>query len=209
MKIGDKELVEWGIVTNFVIGTPPVRTKQYTVPGRNGALDATEALTGFPVYDNRPISITLHISKESTTQCQRVYDEIYKYCHGKIKSIIFSFDDEWYYEGRITVTVKQINRFNGEVTLNADCGPYAIKRTVTQIDASSTTGEERDVELKNSGMPTTVEVTTDAEIHIIRGNAEHVISPGTFILVPLLYDDEVIAITGAANVTITYQEGKL
>ena len=41
-------------VTNISPVSPPeVRREVITIPGRNGEIDLTEALTGYPIYGNR------------------------------------------------------------------------------------------------------------------------------------------------------------
>ena len=209
MYIGEKKLEDWGIVTSFSIGDAPVRTKEYTVPGRHGTIDASEALTGYPIYENRPIAINILVHGKTPEEYQVLYDEINKYCHGKTRKIVFPFDSEYYYEGRMKVSISQSDDSHGEISINASCYPYALKKEITYIDASSESDEERHILLTNSGMPTKVTVTTDAEITIIRGNSEKTLSAGTYTLTPLLTDDEIITVIGAAIVQFSYQEGKL
>lgn len=209
MYIGEKKLEDWGIVTSFSIGDAPVRTKEYTVPGRHGTIDASEALTGYPVYENRPIVINILVHGKTPEEYQALYDEINKYCHGKTRKIVFPFDSEYYYEGRMKVSISQSDDSRGEVSITASCYPYALKESITYIDASSESGEERYIPLTTSGMPTKVTVTTDAEITIIRGDSKVILSAGAYTLTPLLTDDEIITVTGAATVQFSYQEGKL
>lgn len=209
MYIGDKKLEDWGIVTSFSIGDAPIRKKEYTVPGRHGTIDASEALTGYPIYENRTIVINILVHGKTPEEYQVLYDEINKYCHGKTRKIVFPFDSDYYYEGRMQVAISQSDDTRGEVTITAPCYPYALKNNVTYIDASSDSGEDRDVLLVNSGMPTKLMVTTDSEIAIIRGDSEKTLSAGTYILSPFLTDDEIITVSGAAAVQFSYQEGKL
>lgn len=209
MYIGEKKLEDWGIVTSFSIGDAPIRTKEYTVPGRHGTIDASESLTGYPIYGDRPIVINILAHGKTPEEYQVLYDEINKYCHGKTRKIVFPFDSEYYYEGRMQVSISQSDNSRGEVTITATCYPYALKENVTYIDASSKSTKERYITLTNSGMPTKVTVTTDAKITIIRGSSEKTLSAGNYTLTPLLTDDEIITVSGAATVQFSYQEGKL
>ena len=210
MYIGEKQLEKWGIVTGFVIGAPRVRTKKYDVPGRMGNIDATEALTGYPVYDNRDIRIELHISAKSPEEYQELYDEIYKYCHGKIKTITFPFDSDFCYEGRLDVSVSQTDKSHGNVSITADCYPYALKKRVTAVNISSKSAESRVIQLNNAGMPTKLTIETDAPITVTRGKKTVVYSAGkTTMHAPLLIESEEITVSGAAEATIYYQEGKI
>lgn len=209
MYIGEKKLEDWGIVTSFTIGDAPIRTKKYTVPGRQGAIDASEALTGYPIYDDRTIVINILVHGKTPEEYQVLYDEINRYCHGKTRQIVFPFDSEYYYEGRLKVSIGQSDNSKGTVTITATCYPYALKKNVTYIDASSGSSKGRQIALTTSGMPTKVTVITDAEITITRGGSKKTLSAGNYTLTPLLTEDETITVSGAATVQFSYQEGKL
>ena len=208
MKLGPKTLEDWGIVTGFKIGEPPIRERFYEVPGRHGKIDATDALTGYPILDNRPVSITLFIKRTTAKEYQEVYDDIYKTCHGEVLPFVLDFDEEYYYEGRWKVSPSQENLSCGKVILSSSCYPYALKNELTVVDISSTTGEEREVVLLNAGMPTTLYVETNAEITIKRGDTTKKYNGITEITLPLLIKDEVITVSGIADAKIYYQEGK-
>jgi len=210
MYIGDKKIEDWGIITSFVIGSPSFVKKEYDLPGRHGLIDASEALTGYLVYKNRSVSIDIYIHKKTPEDYQEIYNEIYDYCHGKRRKIIFPFDNDFYYEGRAEVAVKQSDGSHGMVTISADCYPYALKREMTVIDVSSDTTTERQVVLPNAGMPTKLIIETDAEISIKRRGEDITYENGkTTVYAPLLIDPEVVTVSGAANATISYQEGKI
>lgn len=207
MYIGEKKVEDWGIITAFTIGTPPVVKKEYEVPGRHGLIDASEAMTGYPIYRNRPVSIEIYIPG-APEEYKKVYDEIKDHCHGKKRAVVFDFDKEYYYEGRWNVGQNENAR--GYVTISADCYPYALKKDLTVIDISSAETTARKVVLPNAGMPTKLAIETDAEITIKRGNKSTTYGAGqTTVHAPLLIDDEVVTISGAANATISYQEGKI
>lgn len=50
VQIGKYKMGDFGLkLLGVDLGTPSVRKSTVTIPGRNGALDLTEAITGFPV----------------------------------------------------------------------------------------------------------------------------------------------------------------
>lgn len=208
MRLGNRKLEDWGIVTRFVIGDPPIRKKLYVVPGRNGSIDASEALTGYTILDDREINIELFIKHTTAEEYQAIYDDIYKSCHGEVLKFILDFDEDYYYEGRWSVSKKQENLCSGMIVISASCFPYALKKNLTVVDVSSTTGEERQITLTNAGMPTRLEIYSDADITIVRGDRTDVYNGHNIILEPLLIKDETITVSGIANASITYQEGK-
>ena len=59
VQIGKYKMGDFGLkLLNVDLGTPSVRKSTVTIPGRNGALDLTEAITGFPLYDNATHKLT-------------------------------------------------------------------------------------------------------------------------------------------------------
>ena len=209
MRIGDRNIADWGIVTGFKINTPNVKKKTYDIPGRHGKIDASEALTGYPIYDDRNIEIYVFVKEKTADEYQRIYDDIFKFCHGKVEKIVFPFDAEYYYKGRLSVYVSQKDLYSATVTISAECYPYALKENLTSVDISSTTGEERTVQLLNSGMPTKLFIETNNDITIKRKNKISVYNGSTVIYEPLLIDDEEITVSGIAEARIYYQEGKI
>ena len=210
LKIGEKTTESWGAVTAFSIGAPSVQTRVYNVPGRNGTIDVSESLTGYPVYNNRSLNIELTVYGKTLKEYQGIYDEVYEYCHGRKRDIISPFEPDYHYSGRLAVSAKQEDNFHGTITITGDMYPYALKNTITEIDISSESAATREVALSNAGMPTKLTITTDAEIAIIRRDSRNVYSEGTHVVyAPLLIDSETITVIGEAVATISYQEGKL
>lgn len=210
MYIDDRRVEDWGVVTDVAISSPSPRLKKYTVPGRQGEIDATEALTGYVVYDNRELKITLSLRANNAESYTALLDDIYRYCHGRNRNVTFDFDDEYYYQGRLAFSNDEYHKTYGKATITGSMFPYALKEDLTVVDISSETADERNVILSTAGMPTKLTIETDAEITITRGDTQSVYSAGTHIIsAPLLLTDEAITVEGAAVATISYQEGKL
>lgn len=208
--IDNKNIEEWGICTGFDIGTPSIVTKTYEVPGRNGSIDASEALTGRVTYGNRTITIELVLGGLTQEEFQLMRDEIYAYCHGKVRKITYLEDADFYYEGRLEITPYRENAVIDRITIVSDCQPYAFKKELTQV--SQAVNASAQITLQNAGMPTKLTVETDAEIGLIRElTGKVVFSPGKHLVsYPLLSGSgETVKLEGNANVTISYQEGKL
>ena len=51
VKIGDYYMSDFGLnLLSVELGSPEVRKNKKEIPGRNGSLDISEALPGYPVY---------------------------------------------------------------------------------------------------------------------------------------------------------------
>jgi len=86
-------------------------------------LDLTEALTGYPVYNNRTGSFTFRIMNEFKPWHER-YAEIMEHLHGKnMKAVLFD-DPDYFYEGRFTVEGWNSGDTWSEITIGYNVGPY-------------------------------------------------------------------------------------
>lgn len=103
------------------IGLPTVKTQTVSVPGADGELDLTDALTGEPVFGNRTIKLKLSF-------CPRGSFDFYAFAaavHGKRKKLELDGRDG-YYIGRCTVGTPDtsLDRTIFDLTINAD--PYRL-----------------------------------------------------------------------------------
>lgn len=127
-----------------VISTPGIKTKSVEVPGADGAIDLTESLTPYPLYNNRTGSLEFALltsALSSTSAWTRIYSEITNKIHGRICQIILEDDPDWFYEGRIAVNQWQSSN-DGKwpiITLNYDLQPYKLS-TTKSIDETLPTG---------------------------------------------------------------------
>lgn len=200
--IGNLDLSTIGTVTDVDIETPSVNTKKIEIPGRNGVIDATEALTGYPTYDNRTITISLVISGGVAT-CQSLYEKLASALHGQWANINFDFMPDYHYEGRIAVSVDTGAKTYWTAKIMADCEPYAKKDTVTSKTISTGSLEVSSV------MPTKLTIKATAQTSITRGGTTTTYSVGTHeIAYPLLVGTETLTINSGSG-TIEWQEGKL
>lgn len=131
---GKHTYYDYGLyVTNTNPVAPPTPKTQYIeIPGRNGDLDLTEALTGYTVYNNRTITLKLGGKKnpELWTIFRRMFlNEI----HGKTVKVVFDDEPEFYYVGRATVNADwtQMNTIASfTVTINAEPYKYSLTSTI-------------------------------------------------------------------------------
>ncbi len=83
------------------IELPTVQTKFVEVPGRDGTLDFTEALSGRPAYYDRTIKLVFVTCKNiSHEEWPDFLSKIANAIHGKRLQIIFDEDPDYYYDGR-------------------------------------------------------------------------------------------------------------
>ena len=127
--IGDKNTWDdWHLVPTSrpLVPPPSVNASYVTIPGSNGALDLTEALTGYPTYTNRTGSWEFLVLNGYGEWYAR-YSEIMGYLHGKKFRAILDDDPNYYYEGRFAVDSWASNKDWSRITINFNVGPYKIE----------------------------------------------------------------------------------
>ena len=96
---------DWGLAigNNNCIGEPEQETFYLDVPGADGFLDYSEALTGRPVFKKRSIEISLG-GKLERGRWQSFVSTLRILLHGKRVRIVFDDFPGYYWEGRAEVT---------------------------------------------------------------------------------------------------------
>ncbi|MCC8181522.1 MAG: phage tail family protein [Clostridiales bacterium] len=111
-------------LTNASIGAPEVQTNYIDVPGRDGQLDLSTALTGAVRYKNRTIELTFATAKRvSGKEWHALLSDVSNLLHGQEKTIAFDGDD-YYYKGRCTVTDFAVEGEKHTLTVSCNCEPY-------------------------------------------------------------------------------------
>lgn len=116
---------EWGlaIVNTDYIGEPQLETLYIDVPYTDGRIDATEAVSGRPIYKSREIKVTLKGFRERMNW-DAVMSDIRNKINGRVCHFIFDNDKAYYWRGR--VYVEDFNRAKecGYFTLRMDADAY-------------------------------------------------------------------------------------
>jgi hypothetical protein len=106
------------------VAAPQVKTEYIDVPGADGALDYTEALTGKPRYANRTGQWDFIIDN-GYSNWYELYSEILLRLHGKrFEKIILDDDDDYYWSGRLSVTGQFGNKDYSSISIQYNLDPY-------------------------------------------------------------------------------------
>lgn len=104
--------------------TPPdMVTNTVTIPGRSGSLDLSEALTGYPVYNNRTIESEF-ILIDQERNWMDTYQDVMSKIHGKKMKIRLYDDPTYYYIGRVKVSGFTSNSDYSSISISCDVEPY-------------------------------------------------------------------------------------
>lgn len=125
VKFGEKHSYEdWGLIlTSKTINFPDPKIETVDIPGANGELDFTEALTGDVPYKNRKLTFNFSV-KTSMRSWQNLMSSIANYLHGKKLKIVLDQDNQFYYYGRAELSPLNCNKSIGRITITCDAEPY-------------------------------------------------------------------------------------
>lgn len=125
---------DWKLVpaSRPVINPPEPRYNFIDIPGMDGKLDASVALTGEVTYQNRTGSIDFYVMN-GYKEWQHRYSEIMNYLHGKEFNVILEDDPMWYYTGRVKVNQWASEKDRSRITLDYDLYPYKTE-LLTSVD---------------------------------------------------------------------------
>ncbi|MBR3002850.1 MAG: mtfA protein [Clostridia bacterium] len=120
------------LVQEIIISEPPVKEEYVDIPGGDGKLDFSTALTGDVKYDNR--TITIKLAKVKNENCYNEYSNVQNALHGKNMKIILSKDPNFYYIGK--VKVKDFERYTvlQNIVIECDVEPYKYDLTSSAED---------------------------------------------------------------------------
>lgn len=209
------------------VAPPTVRKQMIEVPGRNGDIDLTEALTGYTVYNNRQITLQLG-GKKNPRIWHSFMSSFLNEIHGKTVRVIFDDDPEFYFIGRAEVQGDAVK--GNEVctfTVIIDAEPYkyslhdtsepwlwdpfsfvdGVIRTYSNIQVSGT----KTVTLINELMPVIPIITASAAMTVRFNGKNYSLSAG----VNKIYDislgpgENTLIFTGSGTVSIKFRPGRL
>lgn len=129
--IGEKHTErDWGLIwTDVEIEAPEEQRKYINIPGRDGALDLTEALKNGVKYGNRGVTNTFILPDRNIKLWHRTFSEIQNYCHGKVKKIYLDSDPSYYYMGRVSVSTEREDAVHSSIVISCNAEPYKYERT--------------------------------------------------------------------------------
>lgn len=112
-----------------VINPPAKKKKTLEIPGANGSLDISSALTGFPVFENRTGSIEFVVLNDFNLDnyrydWQEIYHDVLDLVHGEMMFLKLEDEPGYYYKGGLTVNSWKSDKNNSTITIDYDLQPY-------------------------------------------------------------------------------------
>lgn len=116
---------DWHLIPSSrpLFNPPPVKTSYVEIPGGDGILDLTTAMTGKPMYSNRTGSWEFYV-ENGFKGWTVLYSEIMMYLHGKKLMAILDDDQAYYYEGRFSVNQWRSDPAQSLIVIDYNVYPY-------------------------------------------------------------------------------------
>jgi phage-related protein len=215
IQIGNFHTAEdWDLILHAKTLTPPKpKTTYVSVPGRDGDLDLSEALTGEIHFENRIATFSFIASEGSYSDREDLLSEIVANVHGKRLQIIDPDYPGYYLSGRCTVPERTNINAYGTITVEANCDPYkyAVEETTRHVTVTTGAGTIS-VILTNTGVKTvTPTITVTGSVTLAFGTTSTTLSAGTYVLPGLQFPagPTTVQVSGNGTVAFTYREGIL
>lgn len=212
-KIGVKYTSDdWGLLlSSFEIGEASVKTNYINLPGGDGSIDLTEALTGDVSYGDREIKAKFIIIDARSTW-QATMDQV-RACHGRKFAIVAPNDPDHYFIGRVSIgpLIKENSSASFDMTIV--CEPWRYKNDVTVYDFTMGVTGTLTTSLVNGRKRVLPTVTVSHTTQVIFGLTSASLGAGTHVLtsVVLVEGNNSITFNAAqgATINVQYQEGVL
>ncbi len=199
---------QYGVVLeDFSIGMPEAKLVKVPIPGRDGDLDMSEALTGFVNYKNREIVVHLGITG-SEVQCEEKTNLLLSHIAGRVVRVEFTHLSG-YFVGRCVVKENIRNHGHYRLVLLFDCRPYRLEVDETVINVQLA-DKEKTIECINSLMPAKPVIVTTDSAKVKYGSKTYSFDKGEHVL-GVFFTEGVneLKLSGKGEVQIRYRRGCL
>lgn len=125
---------DWYLIPSSrpVVNPPKPKTKYIDIPGADGHLDLSTALTGDIAYERREGSWEFYVDNGHDAW-YNIYSDILDYLHGQLLNAVLEDDPLYYYEGRFEVNKWKSEPQNSKIVIDYNVAPYKYE-TYTSLD---------------------------------------------------------------------------
>lgn len=156
------------VMTVEEMNPPEVKEYKVDVPGGNGCINLTSALSGDTAYNNR--SMTFVFTMVNTTDdFERAKTKLSNLLHGREHDFKLSFDEEYTYHGWFSVSKYKREGNKKQITVKVDADPYKTKGL--QTIATNTAGGKI-IMVQSGRKPVRPTIETDGSIKVICNGVE-------------------------------------
>lgn len=195
------------MLEEFHIGYPDPKLIKVDIPGRDGDLDMSEALTGYVNYHNREINLKLGITG-TEAECVTKQHYLIQLVSGLEVKVRFSHL-KGYFIGRCQSIQSSRQHRHYSVELVFDCQPFRLEESeiVHTLTLSAT---EQTLTCVNDGVPITPTIYTSGSTTLKFKNKTYSVQSGTHRLGFIFGKGaNIIKAKGTGTLTVRYRKGVL
>lgn len=224
VKIGEYLMSDFGLeLLSVDLGKAEVKTNTLDIPGRNGMLDLTEAVTGYPVYRNARHKLIFDFADGSYDAWIAKSSRLRGKIHGRRLPVVLG-NDVFFYDARISVDTAKLNQCYSKITIELDAQPYklALKSSLDDWEWDSFNFEEDVIrEYKDIAVPTTLTIVggvmptgcvfrCSGNVSVEYDGITCKLPEGISTIPDILITEgeHVLKFTGSGTVSVEYREGR-
>lgn len=215
---------DWGLrMVACQIPMPEAQTMTVDVPGMDGVIDLTEALTGAVCYQNRELTFQFDHTEGNMARWHAMRGQIAAYCHGKRMKMILDNDRGYYYYGRVHVELTKGNAINSLVALTINAEPYRYEVATSSEpwlwDAFSFAAGiirkygkiavlgSKSITVIGTGKVLVPVITCSAPMTVVVGGVSHALKAGENQIadIKILPGEQILTFTGNGTVSISFR----
>lgn len=205
---------DWGLIMNKKEYSDPVpKTNYVSVPGRDGSIDLTEALSDVVNYENRQANFIFLLTNGTYQDRLDLLTEIIGNLHGQTVQIVDDDYLNYYMTGRLTVTGHTNNLAYGTITMSVNCDPWRYSTFTTTVNETVKTADGTlQVVISNRGYKTLIpSIVVTGTVNLTYGTTTTALSAGTYTLPDFKLSPGVntVSISGNGTIAFTYREAIL
>ena len=227
-------LNDWGCAlgNNNYIGDPEMETTYITVPGRNGLIDASEAVSGRRIYKKRKLSFEL-AAVHPRLSWDGVVSALRNNVNGRICRLTLDNDKNYFWKGRVYINgfdrFRELGTFKLEVPVadpykydvNSSAepwlwDPFNFETGVITQQGSETIVGSGSITIPHGHMPTCPQFVVSSLLtstFTVRADVtDFPLSVGTNVIPSIMVggeEDVELEFTGSATVQVVYRGGSL
>ena len=108
---------------------PEVRETYIDIAGKDGELDLSEVLTGYPTFGNRDAKFEFTVIDRN--RWDYVYTRLMSEIHGRKLYVIIDEDSKYYYTGRVKVNSFKSKKNTATIVVDGYLDPYKVSLAAT------------------------------------------------------------------------------
>lgn len=205
--------VDWDLLlTRQEIGIPKPKMVFIHLPGGDGSIDLTGALTGDINYENREMAFEFDLLCPPAERAS-IIASFGAFIQGKKRKLFLPDDPDWYYLARLEITEYKTNGMIAALEVEAICEPYKYYKDKTVINDTIPAGGSKVITCENTRKTTVPTFTASAEVSVTFAGSTYTIPAGTITISNILFIEGTNSLTFAGpsgtTIQIEYQKGAI